>query len=43
MSRMSTTRMSPGSAPLTWIGPLRTWYGVRSMSRMSSAESSFLT
>src|SRR5215210_5065898 len=43
MFRMSTTRTSPGSAPFTWIGPLKTWFWSRSMSRMSLAESLFPT
>ncbi len=42
MSSRSTTSRSPGSAPLTPIGPDRKWTIDRSMSRTSSAESSFL-
>jgi hypothetical protein len=42
ISRMSTTRRSPGSAPCTPIGPERKWTMLRSISRTSSADSLFL-
>src|SRR3954470_8936003 len=39
MSTMSTTSMSPGSAPSMANGPLSMWHGSMFMSRMSSASS----
>src|SRR5215831_262952 len=41
-SRRSTTRMSPGSAPSTWIGPESTWTTDSLTTSMSAGLSLFL-